>query len=235
MPHSCFYPAPGPILLWLARYAEKRRKAWIYSVCSSVKVWSLSRAQQHSLLSAAAATASPKHVQTTTCCTSGFTRHHHVHHLWKHPSTFLGYIYLSVGETEICMESRELAAVGCRNSAVSPSLLQAAVRARGWLEPVGGTFSLLCLCYKCFAEGALSFSGNLSLNVDSLILLRFGIYFTGLCGSQKRRDYCQCTKQMGSARFHPFGSREIMLLEQQSSLPTQTGSKQKQEDLRGSR
>lgn len=59
----------------------------------------------------------------------------------------------------------------------------------------------------------LNFSENLCLNVDSVILLGFGIYFKGLCGSWKWRDYCQCTKQMDSARFHPFGRREIMLLQ----------------------
>lgn len=114
------------------------------------------------------------------------------------------YLFIYLRSWELWQKPRVLAEAGGSGSTVSPSTQHAAVRAKGWLESVRGA---------CIAKWVLNFSENLGLNADSLILLGFGICFKILCGSQKLRDYCQCTKQTVSARFHPFGSRQIMLLE----------------------
>lgn len=95
-----------------------------------------------------------------------------------------------------------------------------------WSEP-----SVNSLCYKHFAEAVLSFPEKLQLNADSFVSFGLGIYLKDLCNSQKPKDYCPDTKQMDSARLHPFGGREIMLLQQQPSLPTQTGSKEQLRDV----
>lgn len=82
----------------------------------------------------------------------------------------------------------------------------------------------------------LNFSENLGLNADSLILLGFGICFKILCGSQKLRGLLSVYKTNGV--------RQISSLWKQADnapgiaitqLPTQTGSKQKQRDVRGCR
>lgn len=114
------------------------------------------------------------------------------------------YLFIYLRSWELWQKPRVPAEAGSSGSTVSLSSQHVAVRAKGWLESAHGA---------CIANWVLNFSENLGLNVDSLILLGFGICFKILCGSQKLRDYCQCTKQMDSTRFHPFGSRQIMPLE----------------------